>query len=231
MTRTFKTLGVALVAASLTAVTACSPAEFAERIAPDALKQESDVDYRTLFDDITYKGRPLDVYSEEAMEKFAKEIEEASDGELGADWEIDPPECGKVLNSSRQGRGEEKIDIDKYALANSHDFDLTVSAREMGDRDLDDFFDGEYMKKCRSYSIQTPDMGMHITNEEVPFKADADEGRALIARTVSDDGHESKRYEAHAVKNGTEVTVNSSNPSEESIQAANETLVQVLERL
>lgn len=246
--RTLKAVGAAVAGAALMAVTACGAGDDAAQPETTAAEQQPEgthfgdgsaessappkgIDYRAVLDGITYKGQPVVVRSPEQIEEFIQMSRDAEAENAVDNVKIDPPECEEVITGAAEASHAERMSVDNFTMADLgiDSFALIAEASDIADYRI--FDDGVEKEKCSSYTYEEHGVTQQITQKELPFDADAEKGAATLQHSVSDDGMEFPLYSLAAVKDGAFISIALKDDSEESIQAANETLAQVLKRL
>ena len=190
-----------------------------------------DIDYRTILDGITYKGQPVVVRSPEQIEEFIQMTRDAEAENAVDNVNIDPPECEEAITGAAAASHADRMNVDNFTMADLDIDSFTLIAEASDIADYRIFDDGVDKDKCSSYTYEAHGVTQEITQKELPFNADAEKGAATLQHSVFDDGMEFPLYSLAAVKNGAFITIALKDDSEESIQAANETLDQVLARL
>lgn len=248
--RMIKILGAVCTAVTLLTVAGCNSNENTEQPAsPSAEQQEDantsgaekeeeepteaqkDVDYQALLSGITYKDQPVAVRSPEQIEEFIQMSLDAEAENAVENVKVDPPACETEVTDPARANHADRMSVDNFTMADLDIDSFTLIAEEakiadyrMTDPDTSD-------ESCNEYTVEMHGYTQHITNKEIPFEGDAKKGRAIISHSVFDDGIEVTIYNVAAEKNGAFINVVIKDDSEESIQAANATLDQVLARL
>lgn len=246
--RTLKALGAALAAAALMAVTACGANDGAEHSQTTVEEKQSEnadsgngetessvpsknIDYRTILDGITYKGQFVVVRSSEQIEEFIQMSRDAHDQDSDENMQVEPPECEQDFRIVFDSYNADKMTVDNFSMADLDTDSLTIfaEAAEIADvRGTDLQLDPE---NCASFTADMHGYSQEVTVDHVPFEGEADNGVAMVIDSVFDDGIEAKLYSVIAEKGDAYVNIVIKDDSEESIQAVNETLDQILERL
>lgn len=238
--RMFRVFSAALAAVSLIAVAGCGASEDVDKAAPpaaeshdDAVASEApkDVDYRTLLDGITYKGQPIAVRTPEQIEEFIQMSRDAEADNAVDNVKVEPAECAESVTDPARANHAERMSVDNYAMADLDvdSFTLIAEAADIADYRMTDLEKSD--GSCDKYTVTMHGYTQHITDKEIPFEGDANKGRAIISHSVFDDGTEVTLYSVAAEKNGAFIDVVVKDDSQESIDAANATLDQVLARL
>lgn len=238
--RMIRALSAALAAVSLMAVAGCGASEDVDKAAPpaaeshdDAVASEApkDVDYRTLLDGITYKGQPIAVRTPEQIEEFIQMSRDAEAGNAVDNVKVEPAECAESVIDPARANHAERMSVDNYAMADLDvdSFTLIAEAADIADYRKTDLEKSD--GSCDKYTVTMNGYTQHITDKEIPFEGDANKGRAIISHSVFDDGTEVTLYSVAAEKNGAFIDVVIKDDAQESIDAANATLDQVLARL
>ena len=238
--RMIRALSAALAAVSLMAVAGCGASEDVDKAAPpaaeshdDAVASEApkDVDYRTLLDGITYKGQPIAVRTPEQIEEFIQMSRDAEAGNAVDNVKVEPAECAESVIDPARANHAERMSVDNYAMADLDvdSFTLIAEAADIADYRKTDLEKSD--GSCDKYTVTMHGYTQHITDKEIPFEGDANKGRAIISHSVFDDGTEVTLYSVAAEKNGAFIDVVIKDDAQESIDAANATLDQVLARL
>ena len=144
---------------------------------------------------------------------------------------VDPPECEESIRTGFNSYHGDRMSPDNFSMADLDTDSLTIFAQaaeimDAGGTELQ--LDSE---TCSSYRAEMAGYGQDVTEEEYPFEGDADKGSAIVSHSVLDDGTKATIYSVIAEKGEAFVNIVVKDDSEESIQAANETLDQVLARL
>lgn len=189
------------------------------------------IDYRTILDGITYKGQPVVVRSPEQIEEFIQMTRDAEEENSVENMKVDPPECEESIRTGFNSYHGDRMSPDNFSMADLDTDSLTIFAQaaetmDAGGTELQ--LDSE---TCSSYRAEMAGYGQDVTEEEYPFEGDADKGSAIVSHSVLDDGTKATIYSVIAEKGEAFVNIVVKDDSEESIQAANETLDQVLARL
>lgn len=190
-----------------------------------------DIDYRTILDGITYKGQPVVVRSPEQIEEFIQMSRDAQEQDSDENMQVEPPECEQDFRIVFDSYNADKMTVDNFSMADLDTDSLTIfaEAAELADvRGTDLQLDPE---NCASFTADMHGYSQEVTVDHVPFEGDADNGVASVIHSVFDDGIEAKLYSVIAEKGDAYVNIVIKDDSEESIQAVNETLDQILERL
>lgn len=238
--RMFRVFSAALAAVSLIAVAGCGASEDVDKAAPpaaeshdDAVASEApkDVDYRTLLDGITYKGQPVAVRTPEQIEEFIQMSRDAEADNAVDNVKVEPAECAESVTDPARANHAERMSVDNYAMADLDvdSFTLIAEAADIADYRKTDLEKSD--GSCDKYTVTMHGYTQHITDKEIPFEGDANKGRAIISHSVFDDGTEVTLYSVAAEKNGAFIDVVIKDDAQESIDAANATLDQVLARL
>ena len=238
--RMFRVFSAALAAVSLIAVAGCGASEDVDKVAPpaaeshdDAVASEApkDVDYRTLLDGITYKGQPIAVRTPEQIEEFIQMSRDAEAGNAVDNVKVEPAECAESVTDPARANHAERMSVDNFTMADLDvdSFTLIAEAADIADYRMTDLEKSD--GSCDKYTVTMHGYTQHITDKEIPFEGDANKGRAIISHSVFDDGTEVTLYSVAAEKNGAFIDVVIKDDSQESIDAANATLDQVLARL
>ena len=238
--RTIKALGVALAAVGLMAVAGCGANENANQVAPPAAESQDgtatseapkDIDYRTLVDGITYKGQPVIVRTPDQIEEFIQVSRDAEAENAVDNVQVEPAECAETVIDPARAHHADRMTVDNFTMA---DLDIDSFTLIAQDTSIADYRMTDMEKSdgsCDEYTVTMHGYTQHITDKENPFEGDANKGRAIISHSVFDDGIEATIYNVAAEKNGAYVNVVIKDDSQESIDAANATLDQVLARL
>ena len=238
--RMIRALSVVIAAVSLMAVAGCGSSEDVDKAAPpaaeshdDAVASEApkDVDYRTLLDGITYKGQPIAVRTPEQIEEFIQMSRDAEADNAVDNVKVEPAECAESVTDPARANHAERMSVDNYAMADLDvdSFTLIAEAADIADYRKTDLEKSD--GSCDKYTVTMHGYTQHITDKEIPFEGDANKGRAIISHSVFDDGTEVTLYSVAAEKNGAFIDVVIKDDAQESIDAANATLDQVLARL
>lgn len=234
--RMIRAFSAALAAVSLMAVAGCGASEDVPPAAEShdsavASEAPKDVDYRTLLDGITYKGQPVAVRTPEQIEEFIQMSRDAEAGNAVDNVKVEPAECAESVTDPARANHAERMSVDNYAMADLDvdSFTLIAEAADIADYRKTDLEKSD--GSCDKYTVTMHGYTQHITDKEIPFEGDANKGRAIISHSVFDDGTEVTLYSVAAEKNGAFIDVVIKDDAQESIDAANATLDQVLARL
>ncbi len=234
--RMIRALSVVIAAVSLMAVAGCGASEDVPPAAEShdsavASEAPKDVDYRTLLDGITYKGQPVAVRTPEQIEEFIQMSRDAEAGNAVDNVKVEPAKCAESVTDPARANHAERMSVDNYAMADLDvdSFTLIAEAADIADYRMTDLEKSD--GSCDKYTVTMHGYTQHITDKEIPFEGDANKGRAIISHSVFDDGTEVTLYSVAAEKNGAFIDVVIKDDAQESIDAANATLDQVLARL
>lgn len=238
--RMIRAFSAVLAAVSFMAVAGCGATEDADQAAPPAAESHDDtvaseapkdVDYRALLDGITYKGQSIVVRTPEQIEEFIQMSRDAEAENAVDNVKVEPVECAESVTDPARANHAERMSADNYTMADLDvdSFTLIAEAADIADYRMTDLEKSD--GSCDKYTVTMHGYTQHITDKEIPFEGDANKGRAIISHSVFDDGIEATIYNVAAEKSGAYVNVVIKDYSDESIQAANETLDQVLARL
>ena len=234
--RMIRAFSVVIAAVSLMAVAGCGASEDVPPAAEShdsavASEAPKDVDYRTLLDGITYKGQPVAVRTPEQIEEFIQMSRDAEAGNAVDNVKVEPAECAESVTDPARANHAERMSVDNFTMADLDvdSFTLIAEAADIADYRKTDLEKSD--GSCDKYTVTMHGYTQHITDKEIPFEGDANKGRAIISHSVFDDGTEVTLYSVAAEKNGAFIDVVVKDDSQESIDAANATLDQVLARL
>lgn len=243
-TRTLKTIGASLAASTLLLVAGCSSegeintdtsATAAQGDPSDAPSSEEaptempdDMDFSQLLDGITYKGEQVVPYPQEQLESYVQEMQNTDAIDEST---FDPPECAEEFMKSEEEYLPEKMSPKTFTIGDlqTDGFSVVAYHRSVTKDPLGDKVSVD-LDKCENYTYHSPAGSIETTIEQLPFKANADKGYAIIQHSVVD-GMNLDSYNTLVEKNGAIVNINLTVPTEENIKAADETLNMILERL
>lgn len=252
--RSLKVLGATTAIAVLMTVAGCSPDHQSESStsapaegSPVSTSQAEDgkegdeegpkseasknLNMSQLLEGVTYKGQPVAVRTPAEIEDYVQMERDAIANNAVDNLKTDPPECKELSRAAYDKVEPDKKTPESYAMADLGVDQFTILAYR-ADIAYDPFAaDVHDPEKCSEFTQEMPGYSQHVTREDLPFEADADKGLATLQTSEISDGTVSKLYNVTAVKDRNVIHVVVTDDSEESIQAANETLDQILERL
>ena len=252
--RSLKALGATTAIAVLLTVAGCSPDNQPEsptsaptedssvstsRAEDGKAKNEEDskseasanLNMSQLLEGVTYKEQPVAVRTPAEIEDFVQMERDAIADNAVDNMKTDPPECKELSRAAYDKVEPDKKTPESYAMADLGIDQFTIMAYR-ADIAYDPFAaDVHDPENCNEFTQDMPGYSQHVTRVQLPLDADADKGGATLQTSAMSDGTVSKLYNATAVKDGNVIHVVITDDSEESIQAANETLDQILARL